>query len=114
MITEQRAQEFGIAPRGKDESMRAFRERVAGELRARGHIIEAHEALRDRLYDDDQSGAVMGGIMGAMAQKMQGREYSPGDGARQVGDDVAAGAFIEDDREDLPLEVLLLACLMSG
>ena len=71
----------------------AFKSRVTGELRAQGQIIEAHEAYSGRRYDDPDQGPTgpMTGIFGAVAQAMQGREYSPHDPERQIGDDIAAG-----------------------
>lgn len=76
MITAQRAEEFGIDPQQPGEHVQAFRERVSGILRQRGHIIEAHEAMRNCLYDDPDGGA-MEGIMGAMAQALQGQNRTP-------------------------------------
>ena len=75
----------------------AFRSRVAGELRKKGNIIEAHEAYSGRRYDDPEQGPTgpMAGIFGAVAQAMQGREYSPHDRERQIGDDIAAGVVAQ-------------------
>lgn len=95
MITTQRAQEFDITPQGPNETITAFRERVSGILREQGHIIEAHEALRNCLYDNDPSGNVLDGIAGAMLMTLQGKRYAR-DGANQVGDDVAVGAIARD------------------
>jgi len=36
----------------------------------------------------------MAGIIGAVAQAMQGRNYSPGDPERQIGDDLAVGVIV--------------------
>ena len=36
----------------------------------------------------------MAGIFGALAQKLAGREYSPTDPVRQIGDDIAAGVIV--------------------
>lgn len=38
--------------KNQGESVSAYRSRVAGALRANGHIIEAHEALSGKLYVD--------------------------------------------------------------
>ena len=47
------------------ESDDAFKSRVAGELRSRGQIIEAHEAHSGRRYDDPEQGPTgpMAGIL---------------------------------------------------
>ncbi len=37
----------------------------------------------------------MAGIFGAVAQAMQGREYSPTDPERQIGNDIAAGVLAQ-------------------
>ena len=75
------------------ESDVAFRSRIAGILRSRGSIIEAHEVSSGRRYDDPEQGSMgpMVGIIGAVAQALAGHEYSPNDPERQVGDDIAAG-----------------------
>ena len=114
MITAQRAREFGIEPQRPGEDVQAFRERVSGILRAQGHIIEAHEALRNCLYDDPE-GNVMEGVTGALAMALAGKHYNPRSGSDQVGDDIAVGAIVghEQDNPPMPLEMLLLACLMS-
>jgi hypothetical protein len=113
MITAQRAQEFGIALQGEGETDTAFRERVSGILRQQGRIIEAHEALCNRLYDNDPDGGVMQGIMGAMAGAMYEKQYSR-DGVSQVGDDIAMGGIVSEQRKpDLPPEMMLLACLLA-
>lgn len=108
-ITEQRAQEFGIAPQREGESDFEFRHRVSGALRDQGHIIEAHEAFQNALYD--QNDDVMTGIVGAMAQTLHDIDYGS-HGSRQVGDDIAAGAIAQSPRDDgaamLGLVVVLL------
>lgn len=82
---------------GKGESEDAFKSRVVGVLRAKGSIIEAHEAFSGKRYDDEEQGATgpMAGILGAVDQAMQGREYSPNDPERQIGDDIAAGVLAQ-------------------
>jgi len=113
MITAQRAQEFGIDSQGENEPDVAFRERVSGILREQGHIIEAHEALRNCLYDDDPSGGVMEGIMGAMAGALHEKQYSR-DGVGQVGDDIALGALASEPRKpEMSPETMLIACLLA-
>lgn len=91
-----RAREYGEylgIPQVEDESDDRFRERVAGVLRSKGQIIEAHEVYSGRRWDDPEQGAAgpMAGITGAMAQVLNGFEYSPHDPERQIGDDIAAG-----------------------
>jgi len=116
MITAQRAQEFDIEPQRTDEHAQAFRERVSGILRAQGHIIEAHEALRNRLYDDDPDGDIMEGITGALAMMMSGKHYNPRSGSDQVGDDIAVGSIVRDKQANPPMspEMMLIAMLMAG
>lgn len=80
-------------PQAEGEADEAYRNRVAGELRRQGKIIEAHEVASGRRWDDPEQGlgGPMTGIVGAMAQIMNGNEYSPHDPQRQIGDDIAAG-----------------------
>lgn len=94
-ITAQRAREFGIEEQGKQESDDGFRNRVAGRLRDMGHIIEAHEAQQNSLYDDPDGGA-MTGIIGAVAQALHGRNYGS-TGSRQIGDDIAVGTIVQHE-----------------
>ena len=112
-ITAQRAREFNIAAQEAGESDDAFRHRVSGALRAQGHIIEAHEACQNALYDDPTAN-VMTGIFGAMAQMMQGREYRLSDGMRQVGDDIAAGVVAQTPQDDSAGMLAVLAVLMGA
>ena len=81
--------------RGKDESGVAFRSRVAGELRKRNRIIEAHEVVLGRRWDAPDQKAIkpIVGIAGAIAQELNGKHFSPNDSERQVGDDIAAGVL---------------------
>lgn len=83
---------YGVTQR-EGENDDAFRSRVSGELRRQGSIIEAHEAYSGKRWDAEDQGATgpMAGIFGAVAQAMQGRDYSPNDPERQIGDDIAAG-----------------------
>lgn len=108
-FTAQRARWFDLPPQGESESDIEFRERVAGALRDRGKIIEAHEAYHNCLYDDP-SGAPMTGILGAVAQVMQGQNYGS-KGNRQVGDDIAAGVCAQSTHDEDPLGMLLAAFL---
>jgi hypothetical protein len=104
MITQQRASEFGIEQQREGESIQAFRERVAEQLRRAGHIIEAHEALTDKLYDDPDNELGMAGIIGAVAKTMQDRHY----GGSEVASDIAAGVTVQQP----PMEDGLAAMLM--
>ena len=91
----------------KDESDNEYRSRVAEVLRKQGKIIEAHEAFSGRRYDDPEQGPTgpMTGIFGAIAQTTQGREYSPHDSDRRIGDDIAAGVCVQD-RDDSTAKAL--------
>lgn len=95
-LSRQRAEEFGIE-RLEEESDENFKYRVAGLLRKQGHIIEAHEAFSGRLYDDPEQSLTgpMAGIIGVIAQAKAGREYSPDDPERQIGDDIASGVLAQ-------------------
>ena len=91
-----RAREYGEylnIQKDENESDDRFRERVAGVLRSKGQVIEAHEVYSGRRWDDpDQSPTgPLAGIIGATAQVMNGFEYSPNDPERQIGDDIASG-----------------------
>lgn len=91
---------YGIEQK-KGEPDYAYRSRVAGELRRQGKIIEAHEAFSGRRYDDPEQGQTgpMSGIFGAVAQAMQGIQYSPHDPERQISDDIAAGVVVRHGRD---------------
>ena len=108
-IAEQRAREFGITGQQAGESDCAFGHRVALELRCAGHIIEAHEAESGHLYDDPQ-GDAMTGIMGAVAQTMQGRNYS-GD---QIDNDHAAGAVASHPRDEAGDALMVAFAMLFG
>ncbi len=86
-------------PRLGCESDSDYRRKVAGELRTRGNLIEAHEALSGRRYDDPNQGPLvpMTGLMGAMAKTLQGIEHFPNDPERQVENDVDAGIIIRNE-----------------
>lgn len=88
--------EYYEIERNETESDSDYRSRVAGELRSRGKIIEAHEVYSGRRWDDPEQGSAgpLAGITGAIAQSMQSREYSPHDPERQIGDDIAAGIVV--------------------
>lgn len=116
-ITAQRARDFKLMPQGKNENDYNFRDRIAGELREMGHLIEAHEALQNRLYDDPEAGtSVVDGVMGAMAQTMSGVNYRARDGEQQCGFDMAAGALVRHSRppEERKLESAMLLLLVDA
>jgi hypothetical protein len=106
-ITAQRANEFNIKPQQHDESEQAFRQRVSSTLRDMGYVIEAHEAFADKLYDE---GNTMDGIIGYVAQAMQGVSYS-GD---KIGNDIAAGVVAKKPKRDDTADALLLMMAMLG
>lgn len=74
-----------------------------------GNIIEAHEAFNNERYEDSQD--VMTGIIGAVAQTMQGVDYGL-KGERKVDDDFAAGVVAQQPKEDSTMA--LLALLLFG
>jgi len=86
--------EYYHISRRENEPDHMYRSRVAGELRGKGKLIEAHEAQSGRRYDDPEQGALgpMTGIMGALNLALSKRNFSS-DPERMVGDDIAAGAI---------------------
>ena len=114
-ITTQRQAEFGLPPQGRSETDTAFRHRIAGALRQAGHLVEAHEAQQNCLYDDPANPMPMLGIAGALAQALQGRVYSPHNGVNQVGDDIAAGGYVVcAPSKESKAQLLLLLMLLMG
>ena len=111
MLATEYASYYDIASQGEGEADGTFRSRVAGKLRDMGKIIEAHEAQQDARYDDNED--VMTGIMGAMAQAMQGRDYGHR-GESQVGDDIAAGTFVRYPKPEIDPMAAMLAVLTFG
>jgi hypothetical protein len=113
-ITTQRAKEFGLNPQAEGESDMAFRNRVSGRLRDMGHLIEAHEAYSDRLYDDPE-GDAMTGVIGAIAQAMQGRDYGKR-GSDQIGVDIAAGLHTQHAERSNPSAnaLMLMMAMLTG
>jgi hypothetical protein len=99
-IAYEQAEYLGLK-KGDEESDEQFKTRVAGVLRRNGFFIEAHEVRSGRRCDDPQQDDLTGpmaGIIGAMAQIVRGREYSPNDPERQVGDDIVMGGLIQGRR----------------
>ena len=107
-ITTQRAREFGIDPQQEGEGDSTFRNRVANALRKRGHLIEAHEAQSNALYDDPEGNAMVG-ITGAIVQALQGTHYR-GD---PIGNDIAAGV-VASKKRDKDREAMLLMQILKG
>jgi hypothetical protein len=114
MLATEYAQYYGIPAQGEGETDLAFRTRVSGVLRAKGLIIEAHEAYQDSRYEEGYAGSadVMTGVMGAMALALSDRDYGV-DGARQVGDDIAAGIIARHPEAKYDPLVALLASMLS-
>lgn len=87
------AKDLGMKP-GDEEGERGFRERVAGELRSAGRVIEAHEVIVGRRYDDPEGGdRVVAGLYGAAAQALGQGPPIAGDPVRQLGDEFALGVL---------------------
>lgn len=108
MLATEYAEYYEIEAQGDDEPDTTFRNRVANVLRESGRLIEAHEAYQDERYE--QSDNVMGGVIGAVAQALQGTNYS-GD---QIGNDIAAGVVARDNRPKVPPEMALLMVALFG
>jgi len=108
MLATDYAEYYEIEAQREGEDDYAFRNRVANALRARGRLIEAHEAFRNERYE--QSDDVMGGVIGAVAQAMQGTSYR-GD---PIGNDIAAGVVAQDDKPKLTPEMAMLMVELFG
>ena len=105
---------YGIEPQGESESDQTFKERVAGVLRDNNMIIEAHEVIQDARWDDSNKGGdVMAGVIGAMAQTLQGVDYGVS-GNSQVGTDIMAGIYSQSEKPKQTPEEILLFALMFG
>ena len=111
MLATEYASQFGIDPQRDGESNDAFKSRVAGELRNMGEIVYAHEAATDAYYD--QSDDAMTGIIGAVAQAMQGKDYHVS-GRTQVDTDFAAGKVVQKPKDDPLMEMLMMALMGMG
>ena len=108
--TAQLADWHRVAPQAEGENESAFKHRVSAELRAQGHMIEAHEAFNNCRYDDPEDSGPMTGILGGVAQAMQGNPYHSGKES-QVGDDIAAGIFSQSLRRDDGAAIALMLML---
>ena len=104
----QYAADFGLAPQREDETDPQFHERIVGQLREAGHMIEAHEVQSGERFDGP-SGRALDGITGAMAMTLTGREFAR-DGYGKVGDEIAAGAIVRHRKPD-PSPDLMLAMM---
>ncbi|MET0603601.1 MAG: hypothetical protein ABW167_16565 [Baekduia sp.] len=87
----------GIEGPREHEDASAFCQRVAGDLRSLGMVVEAHEALQGRRYDDPngpslgERDSVLTGVAGALMNGLHGDIMRSSDGLHQVGDDLALG-----------------------
>lgn len=112
--TKQLQEAYKLAPQGDTEDDYNFRHRIAGELRDMGKIIEAHEAQQDARWDDESKGEdVQAGIMGAMAQALQGVDYHV-HGEQQVGCDIAAGMYVKHAKPKMTADQALLMVMLMG
>jgi len=86
---------YGYPPQKEGESDENFKARIGGALRDDGHVIEAHELHRGKLFDDpDGDDDVITGVTGALAQAMGGFDLGK-TGDTQVGDDIAVGLLVK-------------------
>jgi hypothetical protein len=105
---------FGIEPQNESETSQAFKERVAGTLRDNNRIIEAHEVIQGKRYDDPEGGDVMSGIMGAMSMAFNNVDYGSS-GNSQIGDDIAAGIVANaPKKKSASIEAMMLMVEMMG
>lgn len=83
MLATQYASDYRIEAQREGESDTDFKYRVAGELRDRGHAIEAHEVMANGRHDDpERGGDVMTGLMGMMSMALAGVDYGSRGGSR--------------------------------
>jgi len=108
MLATEYAEYYRVEAQNDNEDDYTFRNRVANALRGMGRIIEAHEVFQDERYE--QSDTVMGGVTGAIAQALQGTNYS-GDA---IGNDVASGIVAQDDRLGLTPDMALMMMELFG
>ena len=86
----QLAQAYGLRKQGADEDDTTFRDRISAWLKDRNKVIEAHEALSGRRYDDGH-GDVQCGLMGLVGMLLGGVDYMPRSSLHALGDEIAAG-----------------------
>lgn len=89
MLATDYAGYYNLAPQGETESDIDFRKRVASHLRRDGKVVEAHEVYHDARWDNN--GNVLTGVLGAVAQAMQGTRY----GGNPLDNDIVAGEFVK-------------------
>jgi hypothetical protein len=112
--TTQLQKGYGLPDQGPTESEYDFRHCIAGSLRDMGKLIEAHEAQNDCRYDSENGGEnVITGVMGALAQAMQGTDYHVS-GSNQVGCDIAAGHIVRNPRSKMAASTALMMIAMMG
>lgn len=96
----------GLPAQRQDELDVDFQRRIAGALRDMGKLIEAHEALHNARYDSgSDNGVAITGVMGAIAQALQGINYGVS-GRPQVECDHVAGEYLQKKKKDIPVEML--------
>lgn len=113
MLATQYARWHNIQPQGENETDAAFQNRVSGELRRSGNIIEAHEVAQDKRFDEDGGKNVISGITGAMAMALQDKNYGSS-GSDLVGDEIAAGILSTNKRSEPDAAMALLAMMLFG
>jgi hypothetical protein len=85
--------------------------RVSGELRNLGKIIEAHEAAQNCQYDADGGDDVMNGIKGALSMSVQGVNFGSTD-SNIVGDEIAAGVVSGRKKNKTDPAMMMLAMML--
>jgi hypothetical protein len=104
------AYDFGLPLRQEGENAKAFRARISGALREKGHMIEAHEAWTGKYFDQGDTSI---GILGSVAMKMKGVDFGTDDGTL-VGDEIAAGHLANAPKRRNDDTLLLFALFMDG
>lgn len=114
-VTKSHAADFGLPPQEPNESDSNFRHRIAGALRDKGCIVEAHEAQNNCRFDDPEGGAaVTSGLRGAMAMAMANTTYGQ-HGPSLVGCEMAAGIVVSAPKKpDVSADMLMLLMAMGG
>lgn len=102
------ASAYGLEPQREEETASDFRRRISGILRDRGLLVEAHECLQNCRWDaEDGAGAVLTGLIGAMAMALQGTTYGT-HGATRVETERMAGIVVENPKPEMSPETALL------
>lgn len=105
-ITAARAAEYGLPAQSEGETDGDFRRRVAGTIREQHPeaVVEAHEALSNRLYNDRSEDGnpfsdPMMGIIGDIAAALCGSKVLDGlDGPHRVETEGILGTVISNSR----------------